>query len=260
MDPDLRRSMLAFLCDHWCLRSVTPPWTIDLNVFEHPEFVLFLFWLCLTMWASWLHLQGQLHQCEPVRHGDTYMGVWGVTPLLLQEDNMHCQNMNNIPTCSDQSVMPVQVSHPLSLMLQPLDGRKRCNSHSTLRENFKNTKHCSFKWNKTLLFLWSLGDCALSGFAQDFPLRECSSQVEMLSIPANNEFFQIEYLRDVLIHPSLLMNAHEQVWRFSFDGIKTSMEGSAAQYVVVAPKTGPMHTLSFTKHLPFVNYDHYEVV
>ena len=40
------------------------------------------------------------------------------------------------------------------------------------------------------------------------------------------------------------MSTHEQISRFSFDGIKTSVERSPAKYVVVASKTGPARTLS----------------
>ena len=44
-----------------------------------------------------------------------------------------------------------------------------------------------------------------------------------------------------------------------FDGIKTSIECSPVKFVVFESKTGPMRTLT-SKHKPFVNLDHCEVV
>ena len=40
------------------------------------------------------------------------------------------------------------------------------------------------------------------------------------------------------------MNTHEQLGKFYFDGIKTSVERGLAKYVGVASKTRPVHTLS----------------
>ena len=82
-------------------------------------------------------------------------------------------------------------------------------------------------------FLWSLGFCTLSGFAQGFPKLLVFSQWAIRWENAlcffTNELLQIESL-------------------FCFDGSETSIEYGPDKIVVSVSKTGPMRTLSFKAH------------
>ena len=121
------------------------------------------------------------------------------------------------------------------------------------------------------LFLWSLGGCAFvsirawftqpvgissqwemrpvcSLIAQSFTwLWESSSLGWMLSVPSSTDFSTSSDWEAYWFTPRLV-STHADLLRFSFDGIKTSMESNPAKFVVLVTKTWPTRTLPFKAH------------